>query len=132
MFSGLTLGILTGWLVAMLIKDKNPKIKHKFKPFKKFVGNENNWRIKEIFGEITDDAVNIYQEVKRQLIKNLENAELALNKFDERNYRYIVQDTIREIQRKIRLSDDKAERLQKYLENDYEMIKNEIRKSKRE
>jgi cell division protein FtsN len=130
MLAGVIVGGILGWLIAtMITKKKLPKIKNKFNELRKQVGEEN-WQkgsnqIQNIFGEVTDDSKKIFRLVKNELILRLRYLELEGQMVDESTYIKTVQETIQEIQKRLTLADDIAEKLQDYWENNFENIKNE-------
>lgn len=123
------LGILTGWVVKHLfespeVTQKRQALMHNLADLReKLADSDEAQRVQEIFGQVTDEATEIYQDAKEELIHELSMLRLSLDEIDKQKYVEIVNDIISDIRERNGLSEKQITNFTEALMADFSKIK---------
>lgn len=123
------IGVLTGWVVKQLFD--SPEVTKKRQELmanlddirEQLAESDEAQRVKEIFGQVTDEATRMYQETREELIQELSSLRVALDEIDKSKYIAIVTGIIEDLRDNGSMSDQQLDRLQTSLNSDFSKLK---------
>jgi gas vesicle protein len=127
---GLLIGTLVGGIAALFLSPKSGKenreeVIKKAKQLKKLLENREllDAKVKEVFGEATEEAKAIYLKTKDEIIEQLSNLKGKINEIDKEEYIKIVGEVTNNIQKEFKKDAKILARLKEQLVNDWELIR---------
>jgi len=85
--------------------------------------SETKARVKEIFGKVTDEATEKYNEVKNTVVGKVAALKTAGESIDKDKYGKLVEDVISEFKSDVMATKTGAEKFASYLKKDWERMK---------
>jgi uncharacterized membrane-anchored protein YhcB (DUF1043 family) len=132
----LILGVAAGWMISRLMRDKEINLKagvqkakqkiNELKPEK--MDSESKQKLEEMF-DGNQDLMGIFQDIRSSLKAKLESLKNSAQKIDRSKYVVTVHEIIRDYENRLTLPEDQIEKIQHYLENDYDRIRNDLNRS---
>ncbi len=131
---GLLLGTVVGGLAALFLSpnsgEENRKlIAKKVKELEKLLEDaELDKKVKEIFGEVSEEAKDIYKKTKKELIKRLSELKETVENIDREKYEKVVNETVEIIKKEVKKEGKEMEKLKDELLKEWKKL--EIKKKK--
>lgn len=126
---GLLFGTVVGALTAFFFSPRSgPEnreiVAKKIKELEKLLEEkEVDKKVKEIFGEVTDEAKNLYLKAKKWLIEELANLKEAAKEINKEKYIKAVDTTMVKVQKEFKKDVRKLEKLKTQLMKEWEKLK---------
>ena len=118
---GLFIGTLLGGLTALFLSptsgEENRKLlAKKIKELEKMLEEEHiDKKVKEIFGEVTEEARDLYLKTKKELIKRLSELKETIEHIDREKYETVVKETVDIIKKEAKKEGKEMEKLKEAL-----------------
>lgn len=118
---GLLIGTVIGGVIALFLsptsgKQNRREFMKRINRLKKLLHEkEIDTKAKEIFGEATDEAKNLYVQAKEWLVEELAAMKEAIENIDQEKYKKAVDDVIQKIQKVAKKESKDLEKLKKQL-----------------
>lgn len=118
---GLVLGTLIGGLAAFFFSPKSGEenremVAKKVKQLEKLLKEkEVDKKVKEIFGEATDEAIKLYNQAKTWLIEDLATLKETINEIDKEKYTKAVENVVKKVGKEAKKDIKQLEKLKKQL-----------------
>lgn len=125
---GLLIGALAGVISGLIFAPKSGKqtrktILKKIKELQRLLEEkEVDKKIKEIFGEASEEGKKIFNRVKEELITRLSQLKENIDQFDKNKYLAIINDVIKKVQKEFKKEVNTLDRLRNYLLEQWEKI----------
>lgn len=97
---GLALGAVLGGIAALFLTpttgEENRKlVAKKIKELEKLLADEHlDRKVKEIFGEVTEEATELYLKAKKEVIRRLAELKETVESIDREKYEDVVRETV--------------------------------------
>lgn len=127
---GLVLGTIIGGIAAFFLSPKSgpenrEAVAKKIKQLEKLLKEkEVDKKVKEIFGEVTADAIAIYEKAKNWLVEELAVLEDAVEHIDKEKYMNAVEKVMHRVQKEVKKDVKELEKLKKQLIKEWGKLKN--------
>lgn len=127
---GLVIGSVIGSIAGLLLSPRTGKqnramFNKKMKEWKKMMeSGELESKVKEIFGDVSDESVRMYATVREQVMQGIE----TLKHMDGDDYARMVQNVIDEVKKGGKLNAVKMRRLKESFIKDWPHMKEEVEK----
>lgn len=131
--SGLGIGILIGTIIggisALFLSPKSGKqnrreVAKKLNQLKKLLHEkEIDKKVKEIFGEVTDEAKNIYIQAKEWLVEELAEMKETIENIDQEKYKKTVDKVMKKVKFEVKKDVKELEKLKKQLLKEWSKLK---------
>lgn len=128
---GLLIGGLVGAVSGLLLAPKSGKqtrkeILKKARQLQKLLEEkEVDKKIKEIFGQVTEEGKKIYQRAKEELINHLSQLKEDFQKIDKKKYEKVVEEVIKKIEKEFKKDIKILQKLKESLLKKWEAIRKE-------
>lgn len=125
-------GVAIGFGLSMLLSpEQKSKAKHKLQSgaeeLKKLMTDPaERDRIKDVFGDMTADSRRKYAEIKDSVVSSLQDVKDGWQSIDKDKYLALVNDSLDELRTEQKLTVRQLNKLRKYLESDYQRLKNNV------
>lgn len=125
---GLALGAVIGGVAAFFFapeggKEHRNMVAKKIKELeKKLKDAELDKKVKEIYGEVSEQATATFLKVKKEVIKRVAEAEVKLKRIDKEKYMEILGEVVSEVKRDSKHTEKILEKLKAQLETDWKKI----------
>ncbi len=126
---GLVIGTVIGGLAAFFLSPKSggenrAMVAKKVKQLEKLLKEkEIDKKVKEIFGEASEEAVKVYNQAKTWLIEDLAKLKEAINEIDKEKYTTAVEKVVKRVQKEVKKDTKQLDKLKKQLMKEWEKIK---------
>lgn len=126
---GLLVGTVLGGIAALFLSPKSGKqnrkeVAKKLNQLKKLLHDkEVDKKAKEIFGEVTEEAKNIYVQAKEWLVEELAQMKEAIENIDKEKYTKAVNKVMEKVQREVKKDAKQLEKLKKQLLKEWVKLK---------
>jgi gas vesicle protein len=126
---GLVLGTLIGGLAAFFFSPKSGEenremVAKKIKQLEKLLKEkEVDKKVKEVFGEVTDEAVKLYNQAKTWLIEDLATLKEAVDEIDKEKYTKAVENVVKRVEKEAKKDVKQLEKLKKQLMKEWEKLR---------
>jgi gas vesicle protein len=122
---GTVIGAVSAFFLSPTTGEENREVAaKKIKQLKKLLQeHELDTKIKEIFGEVTEEAKAFYFKAKDELIKDLADLREKIEEIDKEKYLAIVDDLSREMKKEAKFTGKVIDKLHDHLVEDWEKIK---------
>lgn len=126
---GLVLGTIIGGLAAFFFSPRSGKenremVAKKVKQLEKLLKEkEVDKKVKAIFGEVSTEAIAVYEKAKAWLIEELATLEEAVNKIDKKKYQKAVEKVMVKVQKEVKKDVHELEKLKKQLMKEWEKLR---------
>lgn len=129
--AGLTAGYIASWFMPEDWKFKQRKVvRKKISELQAIMTDpEERERIKDIFKEKTEEALDQYQEARSILMKNLADIKGSWQDIDKDKYLEVVGNTIDEIRDNQALPMKQLQKMRQYFEADYKLLQSKAKKA---
>lgn len=131
---GLLLGTVLGGLAALFLtpttgKQNRELLAKKMKELEETLADSNlEKKVKEIFGEATEEARSLYLEAKQQVIKKLAELKETIENIDREKYEQVVKETVTILKKEAKREGKDMERLKESLLKEWKKL--EVKKKK--
>lgn len=125
---GLVIGAVLGGLSAFLLSPKSGKdnrklLMKKLKELQDSMSDTNiQEKVKEIFGDVTDESMKMYKSAKKDLAEKLEGVKGQIEDFDQDKYATMVEDVMEDVKKQIKGSSKHVEKLRGYLLDNWDKL----------
>jgi gas vesicle protein len=85
--------------------------------------SETKARVKDVFGKVTDDATEKYNEIKNSVVGKLAAVKTAGENIDKEKYSKVVDEVVSDFKDDLSATKSGAEKLMAYLKKDWEKVK---------
>lgn len=125
---GLLFGALVGGLAAFFLSPssgpENQKlVAKKIKELEKLLADSDlEKKVKEIFGEATDEAIEVYKKAKKEFIKALAEAKGTLDSLDKEKVAEVARDTVEILKKETKHEGKDMERLKSELTKEWKKL----------
>ncbi|OGK62724.1 hypothetical protein A2334_03870 [Candidatus Roizmanbacteria bacterium RIFOXYB2_FULL_38_10] len=125
---GLFIGTLLGGLTALFLSptsgEENRKLlAKKIKELEKMLEEEHiDKKVKEIFGEVTEEARDLYLKTKKELIKRLSELKETIEHIDREKYETVVKETVDIIKKEAKKEGKEMEKLKEALLKEWKKL----------
>lgn len=126
---GILIGTVLGGLTALFLSPKSgaanrKEVAKKLNQLKKlFHDTEIDEKVKEIFGEVTAEATNIYVQAKEWLVEELAQMKEAIENIDKEKYEKAVNKVIKKVQYEVKKDIKELEKLKRQLMKEWSKLK---------
>lgn len=126
---GLLIGTVLGGLTSFFLSPKSGEENReeavkKVKQLRKLLEEkEVDKKVKEIFGEVSNEAVKIYTQAKEWLIEDLAKLEDAVEHIDKEKYTNAVEKVVKRVQKEVKKDSKPLDKLKKQLLREWEKLK---------
>lgn len=130
--SGLGLGILIGTVVGGLAaiflspksgKQNRKEVAKKLNQLKKlFHDKDFEKKVKEIFGEVSEETKNIYIQAKEWLVEELSQMKETIENIDQEKYKKAVNDVMKKVQKVAKKESKELEKLKTQLMKEWSKL----------
>lgn len=126
--AGLVLGAILGGAAALMLSPKSGKEHRKFIAAKlkelregldKF---ELQDKVEQIFGDVSEQSIEFYQQSRDELAKRIENARDRWDELDTDKYKELVREAVDQVREKGNFSSDHMNQLKDYLVEDWKTM----------
>lgn len=125
---GVLLGTIIGGLSALFLspasgKENREEVVKKVSELKRLLQeHELEARIKEIFGEVTDEAKKFYFQAKDKVILKTAELKEKISEVDKEKYASLVGLVVKELKKEAKYTEKILEKLEKHLSEDWKKI----------
>lgn len=118
---GLLFGTVLGGLAALFLSptsgpQNRELVAKKVKELEKLLAdNELDKKIKEIFGEVTEETKALYLKAKKEVIKKLSELKESIDSIDREKYGEVVHETVEILKKEVKREVKDMERLKSQL-----------------
>lgn len=126
---GLVIGTIIGGLAAFFFSPKSGEenremVAKKVKQLEKLLKEkEVDKKVMEIFGEVTTEAVAIYEKAKSWLVEELSMLEEAVEHIDKDKYMKAVDNVMKKVQKEVKKDSRELEKLKKQLLKEWSKLR---------
>jgi gas vesicle protein len=126
---GLVLGTLIGGLAAFFFSPKSGEenremVAKKVKQLEKLLKEkEVDKKVKEVFGEATEEAIKLYNQAKTWLIEDLATLKEAVDEIDKEKYAKAVENVVKRVEKEAKKDVKQLEKLKKQLMKEWEKLR---------
>jgi len=126
---GLLIGTVLGGLAAFFFSPKSGEenrelVAKKVKQLEKLLKEkEIDKKAKEIFGEVSDETVKLYNQAKTWLIEELAQLKEAVENIDKEKYTKAVDQVMKKVQKEMKKDAKELEKLKKQLMKEWGKLK---------
>jgi len=131
---GLLFGTLLGGLAALFLsptsgEENREIVAKKVKQLEKLLEDaELDKKVKEIFGEVTEEAKAIYLKAKKDIVKKLAGLKEAVESIDKEKYEKVVHDTVEILKKEFKREAKEMDKLKVELLKEWKKL--EVKKKK--
>lgn len=125
---GVVFGTVIGALTAFFLlpssgKKNREEVAKKVKELKRLLQeHELDKKVKEIFGEATEEVKNFYLNTKDKVIEKAAELKEKVSEIDKEKYAKLVEATVRELKKEAKYTEKILEKLEKNLAEDWKKI----------
>ena len=125
---GLLIGAVLGGLASFFLSPKSgeenrEEVVKKVKQLKKLLEEkEIDKKVKEIFGEVSDEATKIYTQAKEWLIEDLAQLKDAVEHIDKEKYTTAVEKVVKRVHKGVKKDSKQLGKLKKQLMREWEKL----------
>lgn len=125
---GLAVGAILGGIAALFLTpttgEENRKlVAKKIKELEKLLADEHlDEKVKEIFGEVTDEAKDLYLKAKKEIIKKLAELKETIESIDKKKYEEVVRETVDILKKEAKHGGKEMEKLKEELMNEWKKL----------
>ncbi len=133
---GLILGTIIGGITAFFLSPKSGKenreeLLNKIKAVEEWLKEkEVDKKLKEIYGEVTEDGKKLLEFVRKELGLALAEIKDKIDSFDKEKYEQVVEEVMRKAQKETKVTVMKLEKLKLYLLKQWKTMFKEGKKVK--
>lgn len=126
---GLLFGSILGGIAALFLspttgKENRELVAKKIEELKKLMEEkEIDKKVQEIFGEVSDEAKELYLKAKELLIQKLAELKETVQNIDREKYMTAVEDTMLYVQKEFKKDVKQLEKLKKQLMGEWEKLR---------
>lgn len=125
-------GMAAGWVAKQLFE--TPEVQERTKALRltaddwrqRLADSDEAERVKEIFGKVSREATEMYQDAKADLVDQLETLQGSLNDLDKSKYLEIVTEIVAGIQKDRELPEDQVKKLTRALNSDWQKVSDQM------
>lgn len=125
---GLLIGTVLGGLASFFLSPKSgeenrEEVVKKVEQLKKLLEEkEIDKKVKEIFGEVSDEATKIYAQAKEWLIEDLAQLKDAVEHIDKEKYTTAVEKVVKRVHKGVKKDSKQLDKLKKQLMREWEKL----------
>ena len=125
---GILLGTVIGGLTAFFLspssgKENREEVAKKVKELKRLLQeHELDKKVKEIFGEVTEEAKKFYFNTKDKVIEKVAELKGKVSEIDKEKYAKLVESVVHELKKEAKYTEKILEKLEKNLAEDWKKI----------
>ncbi|PIS15683.1 hypothetical protein COT62_02385 [Candidatus Roizmanbacteria bacterium CG09_land_8_20_14_0_10_41_9] len=126
---GLLLGTVIGGITALFLspntgEENREIVAKKIQDLKKLMEEkEVDKKVKEIFGEVTEEAKNLYLRAKEELIEALAHLKESIENIDREKYMMVVEDVMKKVQKETKKEVKQLEKLKNHLLDEWNKLR---------
>ncbi len=130
---GLVIGSIIGGLAAFFLTTKSGKenrelVSKKIMEIKTMIEEKQvQARVKEIYGEVTDEGTRVYSMARQQLDARLDEVKKSVDEISMEKYRSIVEDVVGRVREETHESTERLAKLHQYFISRWNMAKEEVK-----
>lgn len=130
---GLVIGSIIGGLAAFFLSPKSGKenrdlVSKKVMEIKTMIEEKQiQARVKEIYGEVTEEGTRVYTMARTQLDSKLDEIKKSVDEISMEKYRSIVEDVISRVKEETQESSERLAKLHQYFISRWNMAKEEVK-----
>lgn len=123
---GLMLGAVAGALAGLFLAPKSGRetreeMAKRWSELKEQIeAGEIRERVQEVFGDIKDQSIKLYQQARKDLTHRLNNLKETFEKMDKEKYQKVVGEVIEDLKKTTKESSEKLGKLRDYFLEDWE------------
>ncbi len=131
---GLLVGTVLGGLAALFLSpttgEENRKlVAKKIKELEKLLEeHELDAKVKEIFGEVTDEVRDLYKKAKKEVVERLAALKETIEHIDKKKYEGVVAETVAILKKEVKREAKDMEKLKEALLKEWKKL--EVKKKK--
>ncbi len=128
---GLLFGTLLGGITALFLSptsgpENREAVAKKVKELEKLLADhELDEKIREVFGEVTEETKALYKQAKKELIKRLSELKESVESIDREKYIEVVHETVEILKKEARREVKDMERLKAQLLTEWKKLRPE-------
>lgn len=125
---GLAVGAVLGGIAALFLTpttgEQNRKlVADKIKELEKLLAEEHlDKKVKEIFGEATTEAKELYLKAKKEVIKRLAELKETIESIDKKKYEEVVKETVEILKKEAKRESHEMEKLKEELLSEWKKL----------
>lgn len=125
---GLALGAVLGGIAALFLTpttgEENRKlVAKKIKELEKLLADEHlDRKVKEIFGEVTEEATELYLKAKKEVIRRLAELKETVESIDREKYEGVVRETVDILKKEAKREGKEMDKLKTELMNEWKKL----------
>lgn len=133
---GVLLGTVLGAIAAFFLSPKSGEenreaVLEKIQKLKKEIDKmEIDTKVKEVFGEVTEEGKKAYIKAKKQILKGLDELQERWQEFDREKYIKMVEEAVEEAKSETKETAEKLLKLKDMFVRDWNKVMGESKKSK--
>jgi len=133
---GVLIGTIVGGLTAFFLSPKSgeenrEEVLKKIQALKKQIDKmEIDKKVKEIYGEVTEEGKKVYLKAKKQLLKKVDKLQERWEEFNYEKYVKMVEETIDEVKSESKETSEKLLKLKELFVKDWNKVFGDSKKSK--
>lgn len=126
---GLLLGTVIGGITALFLspntgEENREIVAKKIQDLKTLMEEkEVDKKVKEIFGEVTEEAKNLYMKAKEELIEALARLKESIENIDKEKYMSVVEDVMKKVQKETNREVKQLEKLKNHLLEEWNKLR---------
>jgi len=126
---GLLLGTVIGGITALFLspntgEENREIVAKKINELRKLLEEkEVDKKVKEIFGEVTEEAKNLYMRAKEELIEALARLKESIENIDREKYMSVVEDVMKKVQKETKREVKQLEKLKNHLLEEWNKLR---------
>lgn len=131
---GLLFGTVLGGLAALFLSPTSGKqnrelVAKKIKELEELLKDSHlEEKVKEIFGEVSDEAKELYLKAKKETVKRLAELKETVESIDREKYEEVVRETVDILRKEVKRSGKEMDRLKDSLLKEWKKL--EVKKKK--
>lgn len=125
---GLLFGTVIGGLAALFLspstgKENRELVAKKIKELEKLLAESNiEEKVKEIFGEVTEEATSVYKKAKKEFIKELAEVKDTVASLDKEKVEKVAKNTVEIIKKEVKHEGREMEKLKSELAKEWKKL----------
>jgi len=126
---GLLIGTVLGGIAAFFLSPKSGEenremVAKKVKQLEKLLKEkEIDKKVREIFGEVSEETVKLYNQAKAWLIEDLAQLKETVENIDQEKYKKAVDDVMKKVQKEVKKDTKELEKLKNQLMKEWNKLK---------
>ena len=132
----LLLGAIVGAITALFFStteegETREVVRQKVKDLKKMLKDaKEKEAVKDIFGEKTDEVVQLFRDAKEDLVSRLAKVKGSLDSIDKSRYMEAVNEVSVELKKNASITGEQLNKMKAYMSEDYKKISKKMKKRK--